>query len=131
MGKVATMYQYRAEAYQTVWEKIVALVQSKRFIASVVAALMTLFGTEFGLDADLATSIVTAIVALVIGDSINPISELLKSRRVWVFIGAVVAAGVSALGVGLDAAMVQQLVLIIAAWIVGDSWRVTMRKLPS
>jgi len=123
------VYQYRAGVYQTVWEKIIALLQSKRFIASVVAALMTLFGVEFGLDAELATSLVTAIVAMVIGDSINPITELLKSRRVWAFVGAVVAAGVGALDVGLDPAMVQQLVLIIAAWIVGDSWRVTMRKI--
>lgn len=122
------MYTYKAIPFQTMWDKMIALLQSKRFVASVVAGLLVLFGPDFGLDEELATSLVTAIVAMVVGDSVLPISELLKSRRVWAFFGSVIAVVTSALEIGLPPEIVQQVVLIIAAWIVGDSWRVTLRK---
>jgi len=122
------MYTERADVFLTIWEKLVALLQSKRFILAVAGALVTLFGPEVGLEPELAQTIVVAIVAFIVGDSVNPIQELLKSRRFWAFVGSVAAVLVTAFGLQVDPALVQQVVLVIAAWIVGDSWRLTVPK---
>lgn len=125
------MYAYKSEVYQTFWEKLVGLLQSTRFVAAVAALLVTIFGPQFGLEPELAGAIVTAIVSLIVGDSIRPMEELLKSRRFWAFVAAIVATITSAVGMGLDPVIVQQVVLAIAAWIVGDSWRVTLTRAKS
>ena len=125
------MYRYGEDEVvvnESFWEKIAALLQSTRFIAAVVAGLLTLFGPSFGLDQELANSIVTAIIALIIGDSVRPMEELLKSRRFWVFAATVIGIIVNAMGLSVDPQIVQTVVLAIAAWIVGDSWRVTLTK---
>lgn len=125
------MYKYGEDEVvinESFWEKIAALLRSTRFIAAVVAGLLTLFGPQFGLDQELATSIVVAIIGLIIGDSVRPMEELLKSRRFWVFAATVIAVVVNAMGLGVDPQVVQTVVLAIAAWIVGDSWRVTLTK---
>jgi hypothetical protein len=122
------MYTERPAIFMTIWEKLIALLQSKRFILAVAGALVTLFGTEVGLEPELAQTIVTAIVAFIVGDSINPIQELLKSRRFWAFVGSVLAVLVAEFGLSVDPALVQQVVLVIAAWIIGDSWRLTVPK---
>jgi hypothetical protein len=113
---------------QTFWEKLLALLQSKRAIAAIAGVLLMLFGPTMGLDEDLAITIVEALVAFIIGDSIRPIQDLLSSRRFWVFAAAIMTSIASAVGLGIPAETVQTVVLAIAAWIVGDSWRVTMVK---
>jgi hypothetical protein len=112
----------------TWWEKFLALIQSKRAIAALAGVLMMFFSPAMGLDEDLAITIVEAIVAMIIGDSIRPIQDLLSSRRFWVFVAAILTVIASAAGLGIPAETVQTVVLAIAAWIVGDSWRVTMTK---
>lgn len=113
---------------QTFWEKLLALLQSKRAIAAIAGVLLMLFGPTMGLDEDLAITIVEALIAFIIGDSIRPIQDLLSSRRFWVFAAAIMTSIASAVGLGIPAETVQTVVLAIAAWIVGDSWRVTMTK---
>jgi len=122
------MYSYRNDIFMTLWEKLMALLQSKRFILAVAGALVSFFQADIGLEPELAEAIVTAIVAFIVGDSINPINDLLKSRRFWAFVGSVAGALAVSFGLNLDPALVQQIVLVVAAWIVGDSWRITLVK---
>ena len=51
------------------------------------------------------------------------LKNLVKSRRFWVAIAGVVVAVSEALGLGLSAEMVTNLVVIGASWIVGESLR--------
>jgi len=51
------------------------------------------------------------------------LKNLVSSRRFWVAIAGVVIAVSDALGLGLSAEMVTNLVVIGASWIVGESLR--------
>lgn len=51
------------------------------------------------------------------------LKNLVKSRRFWVAIAGVVVAASEALGLGLSAEMITNLVVIGASWIVGESLR--------
>jgi hypothetical protein len=52
--------------------------------------------------------------------------ELLKSRRFWAALGAlVVAIGNDGLGLSLSQEQVDLAVMVVTAWIVGDSLRKT------
>jgi len=51
------------------------------------------------------------------------LKNLVSSRRFWVAIAGVVVAVSDALGLGLSAEMVTNLVVIGASWIVGESLR--------
>jgi len=122
------MYTYQPPVYVSIREKLLALLQSKRFIGTAAGILIVIFGPKVGLDEDLAQTIVMAIVAAIVGDSINPVQDLLRSRRFWAFAASVVGAIVADVGLEIPMETVQQVVLAVAAWIIGDSWRVTMVK---
>lgn len=51
------------------------------------------------------------------------LKNLVSSRRFWVAIAGVVIAVSDALGLGLSAEMVTNLVVVGASWIVGESLR--------
>lgn len=51
------------------------------------------------------------------------LKNLVNSRRFWVAVAGVVVAVSDALGLGLSAEMVTNLVVIGASWIVGESLR--------
>ena len=51
------------------------------------------------------------------------LKNLVSSRRFWVAVAGVVVAVSDALGLGLSAKMVTNLVVIGASWIVGESLR--------
>jgi hypothetical protein len=51
------------------------------------------------------------------------LKNLVSSRRFWVAVAGVVVAVSDALGLGLSAEMVTNLVVIGASWIVGESLR--------
>lgn len=51
----------------------------------------------------------------------SKITALIKSRRFWVAVSSVAFVAVNQLGLGLDQATVQMIVLSAAAWIIGDS----------
>lgn len=53
------------------------------------------------------------------------INALFKSRRFWVSIAGVVLVSSEQLGFNINADIVQQAVLLMASWIVGDSLRET------
>lgn len=53
--------------------------------------------------------------------------ELIKSKRFWAAV-ATLAAVLLKDTLGLSEDEVQQVVMIVAAWIVGDSWRATDPK---
>ena len=52
----------------------------------------------------------------------DKLQALLKSRRFW---AAVTGVAVVLLPAGIDPAVVEQIVFLIAAWIVGDSFNKT------
>ena len=56
---------------------------------------------------------------------LQKVAELFQSRRFYLAIVAAVVAFSDYLGLGLDKALVEQIVMILAAWIVGDSLRET------
>ena len=51
----------------------------------------------------------------------DKLKALLHSRRFWAAVAGVVVAATGGLGIEVEPAMVEQVVLLIAAWIVGDS----------
>lgn len=111
---------------QTLWEKIVSLLQSVRFISAIVAAVVVLVGDAMAVDKELLTAIVTATMGVILGDSIRPMEELLKSRRFWAFIGSIVVILAAQFGINFPPGSVELMIITIASWIVGDSWRVTL-----
>ncbi len=56
------------------------------------------------------------------GEKLN---ALLRSRRFWVAVSGLVVAAGPELGLTLEPDMTQQVVLLLASWIVGDSLRPT------
>lgn len=107
-------------------DKLKGLLTSSRFYATLAAILVQVFGPTFGLDDEMAMAIITTIAAWVIGDSVRPTDNPFTSRRFWVMISTGIVTLLSANGIGLDPELVQTIVLGIAAWIVGDSWRETL-----
>lgn len=57
-------------------------------------------------------------------NAMSKISALLKSRRFWISVGGL-AASVAAVYSKVDPMMIQNGVLLIAGWVVGDSIRNT------
>ena len=55
----------------------------------------------------------------------NKLESVIHSRRVWMAVAGVAVALSEELGVSIPAETIQQIVLMFAAWIVGDSVRKT------
>lgn len=55
----------------------------------------------------------------------NKLKVMLRSRRVWVAVAGLVVACTTSMGVEVDPNLVQNVVLLAATWIVGDSLRKT------
>lgn len=102
------------------------LLTSARFYATVAAILVQLFGEKFGIDQEMALAIVQTIAAWVAGESIRPADNPFTSRRFWAMVATIAASLITAAGLGIDEATIQQIVLAVAAWIIGDSWRETL-----
>ena len=56
------------------------------------------------------------------------IASLFSSRRFWVAVGGVVVAMSDHVGLGLSPDVVQNVVVLGGAWIVGDSLRQALQK---
>ncbi len=56
------------------------------------------------------------------------IKSLVTSRRFWLAVAGLVVASAGAIGLELDPEMVQNVVLIVASWVLGDSIRETTKK---
>ena len=55
----------------------------------------------------------------------DKIQGLIKSRRFWVAVAGVAVTFSDTFGLALDPDTIQHVVLLLGAWIVGDSLRVT------
>lgn len=55
----------------------------------------------------------------------NKIQTLVTSRRFWVAVGGVAFVGFDVLGLGLTAEQSQNITIVLASWIFGDSIRAT------
>ena len=55
----------------------------------------------------------------------NKLEAVLHSRRFWLAVAGVAVALSEELGVSIPAETIQQIVLMFAAWIIGDSVRKT------
>ena len=56
---------------------------------------------------------------------VNKIQALVTSRRFWVAVGGVAFVGFDVLGVGLSQDQAQNVTIVLASWIFGDSIRST------
>tara|TARA_Y100001951_G_scaffold89560_1_gene82075 strand:+ start:291 stop:497 length:207 start_codon:yes stop_codon:yes gene_type:complete len=56
---------------------------------------------------------------------VNKIQALVTSRRFWVAVGGVAFVGFDVAGLGLSEDQATNVVLVLAAWIFGDSIRST------
>ena len=56
---------------------------------------------------------------------VNKIQALVPSRRFWVAVGGVAFVGFDVLGVGLSQDQAQNVTIVLASWIFGDSIRST------
>ena len=56
---------------------------------------------------------------------VNKIQALVISRRFWVAVGGVVFVGFDVLGLGLSQDQAQNVTIVLASWIFGDSIRNT------
>jgi hypothetical protein len=59
---------------------------------------------------------------------LTKIQALWESRRWWAAVGGVVFVTLTHYGIEIDQETVDKIVMLIAAWIVGDSVRPTLRK---
>ena len=55
----------------------------------------------------------------------DKLAVLIKSRRFWVAVGGVLVTTTNIFGLDLDPELVNNIVLLGGAWIVGDSLRTT------
>ena len=66
-----------------------------------------------------------AVVKMIIGNTketaVDKVQSLFKSRRFWVAVAGVVVVVTDGLGFPLSSDGVQNVVLLLASWIVGDS----------
>ena len=56
---------------------------------------------------------------------VNKIQALVTSLRFWVAVGGVAVVGFDVLGVGLSQDQAQNVTIVLASWIFGDSIRST------
>ena len=56
---------------------------------------------------------------------VNKIQALVTSRRFWVAVGGVAFVGFDILGLGLSPDQAQNVTIVVASWIFGDSIRST------
>jgi len=53
------------------------------------------------------------------------LDSMIRSRRFWLAVAGVAVAASEELGISIPAETIQQVVMLFAAWIVGDSLRKT------
>ena len=109
--------------------EITDLFVSRRFRVAVAGVLVVCCDSLFGtgtVSPELLQDLILLLTAWIVGDSIRS-AYLLTSRRFWAGVaGLLVICSNAVFGEGvIDPEMIQNLTMLLAAWIVGDSLRRT------